>query len=308
MALSPRADRRPQQEVSEILRLAPALESRVGCRYTLSWLSGPRSLWAISVLRWRTATLARRTGNLPRSMHPWSCLVCRNGTLMIDATAPAPILVLAPRLTLVPPVGIVPLNGSCGFEDMCLRMAASRCRVASITRRQRAAGSRAALRSGPLPFSGMGMRTRIYVDGFNLYYGALKGTPFKWLDPVRLTALLLPRECVIDRLRYFTARVSGKLDRRAPARQQIYLKALSTLPEVSIHYGRFLAKTAWRPLANLPVAGRRIDAPRPVTLPRGDHRVHGDRHRTLPVGVYPDRHGGRQGRARAGAGCRSATR
>ncbi len=70
--------------------------------------------------------------------------------------------------------------------------------------------------------------------------------------------------------------------------------ALATLPEVSIHYGRFLAKTAWRPLANLPVAGRRIDAPRPVTLPRGDHRVLGERPRTLPVGVYPDRRGGRE--------------
>ena len=80
------------------------------------------------------------------------------------------------------------------------------------------------------------MRTRVYVDGFNLYYGALKGTPFKWLDPVRLSALLLPREHAIDRLRYFTARVSGKLDPRAPARQQNYLKALSTLPEIDIHY------------------------------------------------------------------------
>lgn len=30
------------------------------------------------------------------------------------------------------------------------------------------------------------MRTRIHVDGFNLYY-ALKRTPFKWLDPVKLT-------------------------------------------------------------------------------------------------------------------------
>ena len=30
------------------------------------------------------------------------------------------------------------------------------------------------------------MRTQVYVDGFNLYYGALKDTPFKWLDPVKL--------------------------------------------------------------------------------------------------------------------------
>ena len=24
-------------------------------------------------------------------------------------------------------------------------------------------------------------RTHVYVDGFNLYFGALRGTPYKWL-------------------------------------------------------------------------------------------------------------------------------
>ena len=81
-------------------------------------------------------------------------------------------------------------------------------------------------------------------------------------------------------------RVSGKTDPGAPARQQIYLKALATLPEVDIHYGRFLAKTVWRPIVNLPVAGRRIETPRPVTLPEGDHPVTDGRPQTLPVGVY----------------------
>ena len=40
-------------------------------------------------------------------------------------------------------------------------------------------------------FLGPVMRTRVYVDGFNLFYGALKGTPFKWVDPVRLATLLV---------------------------------------------------------------------------------------------------------------------
>ena len=35
------------------------------------------------------------------------------------------------------------------------------------------------------------MRTFVYVDGFNLYYAALKGTPFKWLDPVALLKRIL---------------------------------------------------------------------------------------------------------------------
>lgn len=138
-----------------------------------------------------------------------------------------------------------------------------------VTRRQRAVGSGAALRSGPCFLRGTQVRTRVYVDGFNLYYGAVRGTSFKWLDPVRLSRLLLPPHCVIDKLLYFTARVSGIPDPAAPARQQAYLSALGTLPEVEVHYGSFLAKTVWRPLVNLPVAGNRIDAPRPVTLPAG---------------------------------------
>lgn len=30
------------------------------------------------------------------------------------------------------------------------------------------------------------MKTRIYIDGYNLYYGCLKGTSFKWLDVLSL--------------------------------------------------------------------------------------------------------------------------
>lgn len=34
-------------------------------------------------------------------------------------------------------------------------------------------------------------RAIVYVDGFNLYYGALKGTPHRWLDLATLADLLL---------------------------------------------------------------------------------------------------------------------
>ncbi|NDI84610.1 antitoxin Xre/MbcA/ParS toxin-binding domain-containing protein [Undibacterium crateris] len=30
------------------------------------------------------------------------------------------------------------------------------------------------------------LRTRVYIDGFNLYYGCLKGSPYKWLDLLSL--------------------------------------------------------------------------------------------------------------------------
>ena len=26
------------------------------------------------------------------------------------------------------------------------------------------------------------MKVNVYIDGFNLFYGMLKGTPYKWLD------------------------------------------------------------------------------------------------------------------------------
>ena len=98
----------------------------------------------------------------------------------------------------------------------------------SVAWRQLPAGSmlsaQGLLSGAALAILGTGVRTRAYVDGFNLYYGALKGSPFKWLDPVRLASLLLLRECEIDRLRYFTARVSGKLDPQAPVRQRIYIR------------------------------------------------------------------------------------
>ena len=131
------------------------------------------------------------------------------------------------------------------------------------------------------------MRTRVYVDGFNLYYGALKGTSFKWLDPIKLAHCLLPAEHQIDKLYYFTARVSGVVDKNAPARQQVYLSALNTLPEVEVHFGSFLAKTIWRPLTNLPVADKTIYAPMPVTLPEGIHSV--ENSQKLPVGSYPQK-------------------
>ena len=138
------------------------------------------------------------------------------------------------------------------------------------------------------------MQTRVYVDGFNLYYGALKGTQFKWLNLVELARHVLPADHTIDKLIYFTARVSGVVDRGAPGRQQVYMNALNTLPEVEVHFGSFLAKTAWRPLINLPVANKQIGTPTPMTLPVGNHPVEDSQ--TLPVGSYPMRDAGKKKR------------
>ena len=87
------------------------------------------------------------------------------------------------------------------------------------------------------------MQVRVYVDGFNRYYGAVKGTSYKWLNLVELARQLVPAGYVVDKLKYFTARVSGVSNKKAPARQQAFLTALHTLPEVEVHMGSFLAKT-----------------------------------------------------------------
>ena len=80
----------------------------------------------------------------------------------------------------------------------------------------------------------------VYIDGFNLYYGALKRTPYKWLDLARLCATMLPGDNVTA-IKYYTARISARPGNpSAPTDQQIYLRALRTIPNLSITYGHFL--------------------------------------------------------------------
>jgi len=95
------------------------------------------------------------------------------------------------------------------------------------------------------------MRVRVYVDGFNLYYRALKHSPYKWLNVLQLARDLLAPDDTIDAVRYFTARVSPRAGNpSAPRDQQVYLSALGTIPEIEIHYGRFLPKNKWRPIVH----------------------------------------------------------
>ncbi len=95
-------------------------------------------------------------------------------------------------------------------------------------------------------------RTIVYLDGFNLYYRALKGTRHKWLDVVALSRAALPAGTQVERVNYYTARISGRVDPSAPARQHAYLRALATLPEVAVHYGNFLVSQKWAGLVQPP--------------------------------------------------------
>ncbi len=85
------------------------------------------------------------------------------------------------------------------------------------------------------------MRTRIYVDAFNLYYGALKGTPYKWLNLWLLSQQLLQEQNKIEHIKYFTALVKSRSDDASQlTRQKMYLRALSTL-NVEVIYGHYLS-------------------------------------------------------------------
>jgi uncharacterized LabA/DUF88 family protein len=88
-----------------------------------------------------------------------------------------------------------------------------------------------------IPSSRPKPRSIVYIDGFNFYYGAIKGGPYKWLNLERFFARLRPHDD-IHRIHYFTALVTGP----TLPNQQVYLRALSTLPLVSVVFGNYKTK------------------------------------------------------------------
>jgi hypothetical protein len=80
-----------------------------------------------------------------------------------------------------------------------------------------------------LLFAGHCVRTIVFVDGYNLYYGMLRKSTLKWLD-----LLVLFRDHTLDvdtelvEVRFYTAPVKGRLcdDPNSPLRQRIYWQAL----------------------------------------------------------------------------------
>ncbi|MGH8711306.1 MAG: NYN domain-containing protein [Burkholderiales bacterium] len=95
------------------------------------------------------------------------------------------------------------------------------------------------------------MRTYVYIDGFNLYYGALKDTPYKWLDLKALFSRILQPYNKILAIKYYTAKVSARPgDPGAPTRQTIYMAALKAhIPELEVSLGHFLQNTVRMRLA-----------------------------------------------------------
>jgi hypothetical protein len=62
------------------------------------------------------------------------------------------------------------------------------------------------------------MKTTIYIDGYNLYYGRLRNTQFKWLDVVALfsnMALTIEPKSAVIAVKYFTAPALTKFVRHS---------------------------------------------------------------------------------------------
>ena len=104
------------------------------------------------------------------------------------------------------------------------------------------------------------MRIGVYVNGFNLYYGARgicgRGTPgWRWLDLRALATSLVGRHtrwsgARVHRIVYCTARIDGASNPSGQADQNVYLKALLAADSVNhIEYGAYVARVKTAPLA-----------------------------------------------------------
>jgi hypothetical protein len=90
-------------------------------------------------------------------------------------------------------------------------------------------------------------RAIVYFDGFNFYNGCFNNLArphtwrsYKWLDLGKYCQLMFP-DLRIEQIRYFTARLKPTpIDPDDPARQHEYLRALATIPALTIHEGQFL--------------------------------------------------------------------
>lgn len=92
----------------------------------------------------------------------------------------------------------------------------------------------------------MPLKTIVYIDGYNMYYGILRKSQYKWLDIFKLfnEQLLKPDSSELIEVRFYTAPILGTMcdDKLSPQRQRTYLQALKKLyPEkVIVIEGRMI--------------------------------------------------------------------
>ena len=86
------------------------------------------------------------------------------------------------------------------------------------------------------------MKAIVYIDGFNLYYNLVKRTPYKWLNLNALCNELVPQYNIVA-IKYFTAIVKSRPhDPQAHTRQNIYIRALKSIPKIEVIKGRFTVR------------------------------------------------------------------
>lgn len=94
-----------------------------------------------------------------------------------------------------------------------------------------------------MPFTSKS-KTIIYIDSWNLYYGSLnkRGLGFKWINLESWLQKIFPNND-IQKIKFFTAKSSGKYDPTKPIRQDTFFRALKTLPKLEIIEGTFIFNT-----------------------------------------------------------------
>ncbi|MEV0712773.1 NYN domain-containing protein [Nocardia aurea] len=104
------------------------------------------------------------------------------------------------------------------------------------------------------------MRVGVYIDGFNLYYGARgqcgRGTSgWRWLDLRKLASITVAAKSgwtgpVIDRVVYCTAPISGKDNPVGQREQDTYIRALQHANSIDeLSKGNYVYRVTTAPLA-----------------------------------------------------------
>lgn len=106
---------------------------------------------------------------------------------------------------------------------------------------------------------GVSLRTVVFVDGYNLYYGLLRKSNLKWLDLYSLFKdHVLDDRARLLQVRYYTAPVLGRMsdDSRSTQRQRTYLQALRKMysGKLEIIEGKIIATTPYQRLVH-PIPG-----------------------------------------------------
>jgi len=113
------------------------------------------------------------------------------------------------------------------------------------------------------------MRVGVYIDGFNLYYGARglcgRGAAgWRWLDLRALSSALVMTwsgwaDANVTRVVYCTARISGASNPSGARDQDVYLRALQRAGSVDeLAMGTYVTRVASAPLATPDKKGRPV--------------------------------------------------